>query len=79
MSNLASDAMTLNTMVARFNVERFRKILARGSKEQSDRLFFNSSRKRLQNWPEVLKWKSEDDPLACLSQSLFPNRGPRGR
>lgn len=33
MSNLASDAITLNTMVARFNVERFRKILAREIEE----------------------------------------------
>jgi hypothetical protein len=28
MTNLASDTITLNTMVARFNVERFRKILS---------------------------------------------------
>ena len=28
MTNLASDTITLNTMIARFNVERFRKILS---------------------------------------------------
>jgi hypothetical protein len=28
MTNLASDTITLNTMLARFNVERFRNILA---------------------------------------------------
>jgi len=33
MTNLASDTITLNTMVARFNVERFRKILAREIEE----------------------------------------------
>jgi hypothetical protein len=36
MSNLASDAITLNTMVARFNVERFRNILA-GEIEETKR------------------------------------------
>jgi hypothetical protein len=33
MTNLASDAITLNTMVARFNLERFRNILAREIEE----------------------------------------------
>jgi hypothetical protein len=33
MSNLASDDITLNTMVARLNVERFRKILTREIEE----------------------------------------------
>jgi hypothetical protein len=33
MSNLTSDAVTLNTMVAQFNVEHFRKILARDIEE----------------------------------------------
>jgi hypothetical protein len=33
MTNLASDAIRLDTMVAQFNVERFRKILAREIEE----------------------------------------------
>jgi hypothetical protein len=33
MTNLASDAITLNAMVARFNLERFRNILAREIEE----------------------------------------------